>query len=138
MRSKEFDRKKIFSRIQDFLSKEELMVFAYLHGTFISEDEFNDIDIALYIDDKVIKKIAPTEFEISWSLRLEKYLNLPVDVKILNGAPLSFRYHATQGILLFCRNEIIREEFLCRTWSEYLDFRPVSRIYLEETFHAPV
>lgn len=33
-------------------------------------------------------------------------------------------------------DDSIREEFLCRTWSDYFDFKPVSRIYLKEISDA--
>jgi predicted nucleotidyltransferase len=76
------------------------------------------------------------EYEISLSLQLEKKLGLPVDIKVLNNAPLSFRYHATRGILLLTQNESVREDFLRRTWSEYFDFLPLARIYQEELTRA--
>lgn len=136
MNTKEGNRQKIIHKLQKFLSEELEIVFAYLHGSFLSEDEFNDVDIAFYLDEKATKKIDLVNFEISYSLRLEKYLHIPVDLKILNCASLSFRYHATRGHLLFSRDDLIREEFLCRTWSEYFDFKPVSRIYLREIFFA--
>jgi len=138
MNLKKINKQKIIQKLKIFLSEEEHAVFAYLHGSFLSEDEFNDIDIAIFIDEKTAKKMVPIELEISLSLRLEKYLGLPVDVKFLNHGPLSFRYHATRGYLLFCRNDLIKEEFLCRAWSEYFDFKPVSRIYLREIFVAPI
>lgn len=136
MEIKEIDKQKIIRKLQDLLAEEENFIFAYLHGTFLSENEFNDVDIALYLDEKTVKKINPIDFEISYSLRLEKCLNVPVDVRILNCAPLSFRYQVTRGYLLLSRDELIKEEFLCRTWSEYFDFKPVSKIYLKEIFVA--
>lgn len=136
MKTKEVKKEKTVQKLKTFLSEEKEIVFAYLHGSFLNEDEFNDVDIVLYLDEKILKKINPVDFEISLSLRLEKYLKVPVDVKILNCAPLSFRYHATRRYLLFSRDDLIREEFLVRTWGEYFDFKPVSKIYLRETFFA--
>lgn len=136
MKIQEIDKQKIMRKLQNLLSKEEIIIFAYSHGSFLKENEFNDVDIALYLDEKIAKKINPVDIEISHSLKLEKYLTVPVDIKILNCAPLSFRYHASRGYLLFSRDELIREEFLCRTWGEYFDFKPVSKIYLKEIFVA--
>ena len=65
-----------------------------------------------------------------------RFIPIEKDVKILNEAPLSFRYHSTRGYLLFSHDELIREEFLCRIWSEYFDFKPVSKIYLKEVAGA--
>jgi len=130
------DKQKIIHKLQKFLSEELEIVFAYLHGSFLNEDEFKDIDIALCLDEKTANKIDLVASEITWSLRLEKYLFVPVDVKIINGSPLNFRYHVTRGYLLLCRDDLKREEFLCKTWSEYFDFKPVSKIYLREIFIA--
>ena len=92
--------------------------------------------MAVYITPGTAREVDVADYEISHSLRLEKVLGLPVDVKILNDAPLSFRYHVSRGILLLNRDDSIREDFLRRTWSEYFDFLPLSRIYLEELTRA--
>jgi len=130
------NKQKVIQKLKSILFEEEKVIFAYLHGSFLSEDEFNDIDIALYLAEKRAKKIDPVDFEISLSLRIEKYIKIPVDVKLLNFAPLSFRYHTSHGYLLFSRDDLIREEFLCRTWSEYFDFKPIAKIYLMEYLSA--
>src|SRR3990170_7875140 len=125
-------RAKIIQQLKRFFIGEKEILFAYLHGSFMDLEKFNDIDIAVYLDEKIIKKVKPMDFEISLSFKIEKVTKFPVDVKILNFAPLSFRYHATDGLLLFSRNELKREEFLCKTWDEYFDFLHVSRLYLNE------
>jgi len=129
------DKDKIIQELRNRLAQEKNIVFAYIHGSFLDENSFNDIDIAIFLGQKTA---APNhvDFEISLSLKLEKSLNVSVDVKILNFAPLSFRYHATKGMLILDRDEIIREDFLCRTWSDYFDFKPVSKIYLREAIGA--
>jgi hypothetical protein len=130
------DKKKLTQRLKELLIKEESIMFAYLHGSFLNEEEFNDVDIALYLDEKAIKEIEPVDFELSLSLKIGKYLKVPVDIKILNYAPLSFRYQVTRGYLLVNRLNLKREEFLCKTWSDYFDFQPIARIYLKEVLNA--
>ena len=129
-------RREIIDRLPKLLSEEKDIVFAYLHGSILSVPNYNDIDIGIYLDKSIIKDINPVDYQISLSLRLERHFKSPVDIKILNISPLSFRYHVSKGHLLFCRNDLIREEFLCRTWSEYFDFKPVSQIYLKESLSA--
>lgn len=114
----------------------EEIVFAYLHGSFISGEAFRDVDIAVYLKPGIRLPSDDVEYEISLALRLEKGCGLPMDVKILNRAPLSFRYHATCGILLLSRDEAVREDFLNRTWSEYFDFIRLARIYQEDLSRA--
>mgnify|MGYP000133979725 CR=1 FL=1 len=129
------DKDKLFQELRNRLAREKNIVFAYLHGSFLDKKDFNDIDIAVFLDPKtVIPK--PVDFEIALSLKLEKSLNVSVDVKILNFAPLSFRYHVTTGMAIFSRDEALREDFLCRTWSDYFDFKPVAKIYLREVIDA--
>ena len=111
-------------------------VFAYLHGSFVQGEEFRDVDVAVFLNDTVTRTTDDVELEISLSLKLEKELALPVDIKILNHAPLSFRYHASRGMLLLTKDESTRESFLNKTWSEYFDFQPLSRIYLEDLTRA--
>jgi predicted nucleotidyltransferase len=135
MSLKNSSKHKIIQEIRNRLSQETNIVFAYVHGSFLDEDTFNDVDIAVFVEKNTLKP-NPVDFEISWSLKLEKSLNISVDVKILNAAPLSFRYHATKGKLIIDRDEEVREEFLCRTWSDYFDFKPVSKIYLMEALNA--
>lgn len=126
---------KIIQKIRSRLSQEKNIVFAYVHGSFLGENGFSDIDIAVFLDPKTAAP-NPVDLGIALSLKLEKSLNVPVDVKILNSAPLSFRYHATKGKLILDCDEAIREDFLCRTWSDYFDFKPVAKIYLREAIGA--
>lgn len=132
MTRKDAHKDKIIEELRYHLSEEKSIIFAYLHGSFLDTTDFNDLDIAIYLDEEASIKSDPIDLEISMSLKIDKFLHLPVDVKILNFAPLSFRYHATRGNLIISRDETVREEFICRTWSEYFDFQPVSRIYLQE------
>jgi hypothetical protein len=39
-------------------------------------------------------------------------------------------------MLLLTKDESTRESFLNKTWSEYFDFQPLSRIYLEDLTRA--
>jgi predicted nucleotidyltransferase len=55
-------------------------------------------------------------------------LTAPIDMKILNGAPLSFRYAVSCGRLLFGKDQRALEEFLTSTWRDYFDFKPVANI----------
>jgi predicted nucleotidyltransferase len=123
---------KIVEELRHHLSEEKSIIFAYLHGSFLDDKGFNDLDVAIYMDQEASTKSEPVDLEISLSLKIEKFLRFPVDVKILNFAPLSFRYHVTKGNLILSRDEAVREEYICHTWSEYFDFQPVARIYLQE------
>jgi predicted nucleotidyltransferase len=136
MKKTEINFGRTIQKLKDFLSERDEVVFAYLHGSFVQGEEFQDVDVAVFLADGAPRSTDDVEYEISLSLGLDKKLGLPVDIKILNRAPLSFRYHALRGTLLLTRDESAREDFLNRTWSEYFDFLPLSRIYQEELTRA--
>jgi predicted nucleotidyltransferase len=136
MKKADINIQETIQRLRDLLAEEKGVLFAYLHGSIVQADEFRDVDIGVYLVDSVARSTDGADYEISLSLRLEKGLGLPVDVKILNNAPLSFQYHVSRGILFLDRNPSIRENFLQRTWSGYFDFLPLARIYLEELTRA--
>ena len=136
MKKTEIDFGKRVQELKNLLAGREDIAFAYLHGSFVQGEEFRDVDVAVFLGDGAPRSTDDVEYEISLSLQLEKELGLPVDVKILNNAPLAFRYHASRGTLLLTKDESAREDFLNRTWSEYFDFLPLSRIYQEELTRA--
>jgi len=112
------------------------ILFAYRHGSSLDQKYFNDIDVAVFLDEKTLTSLDGCEYKTSLSLALQKKIGYPVDVKILNQAALSFRYHSTKGILLFSKDELAWENFLCRTWMEYFDFQSAAKIYLKESLSA--
>ena len=61
---------------------------------------------------------------------------IPIDIKVVNDAPVTFRYSVSKGKMLFSRDEAVREEFLCRTWQEYFDFEYILNTYYREVIDA--
>lgn len=114
--------------------------FAYIHGSFLSEEEFGDIDIAVYL----IKGARPpkdslTKLEIDLEIELEKITGYPVDIRVINNSPLSFRYNVLKsGKLLFARNEDSQTGFAERTITAYIDFVPYRKRYLKEVLELEI
>jgi hypothetical protein len=127
---------KIIGKLSNIISQKKDITFAYLHGSCLNQQKFNDIDIGIYVDEKVTGFIDLVDFEISMGLEIGKVTRIPVDVKILNFAPLGFKYHTSCGKLLFSRDEDKRIEFLCNTWLQYFDFRHIAQVYLQEVLSA--
>ena len=136
MKKRDVDFEGTIQKLEGALAGLDDVVFAYLHGSFVGTEEFRDVDVAIYLNDHAVISVDTVEYEISLSLKLEEAIGLPLDVKILNHAPLSFRYHASAGRLLLTRDESAREDFLRRTWSEYFDFAHLARIYQEDLTRA--
>ena len=63
-------------------------------------------------------------------MELEAEVRLPVDVQVLNEAPLSFKYRVvTEGRLLLSRDERLRKELVNTITREYLDFQCLCAFY---------
>lgn len=111
--------------------KDTIVIFAYLHGSFLKES-FRDVDLAVYLERPLEKKEA-IQFEFEMERELEKVVNFPVDVRILNNSPLSFRYNVIKkGNLLFSKNELVKSDFICLTLSMYHDFNFYRKRYMRE------
>jgi len=106
--------------------------FAYLHGSFMKAGGFRDIDVAVYAD---ALPASPLDYELRLEAEsMNAVSGFPVDVRVLNGAPLSFRYNAIKnGLLLFARDDDERADFVESTLSAYFDFAPYRALYLKET-----
>ncbi|MDO8727206.1 MAG: nucleotidyltransferase domain-containing protein [Candidatus Methanoperedens sp.] len=116
------EKEKIKKNLIEIIQNKEEVIFAYLHGSFLING-FNDIDLAFFVNG--IEDIL--DYEISVSLEIEKKIHFPIDVKVLNSAPLGFKYEVTKGELLFSRDEEIRTDFLEKVWHQYLDFKPIEK-----------
>jgi len=124
------EKRHIMETITSIL-KQEKIIFAYLHGSFLKEN-FRDIDLAIYHETDLDKKeTLHREFEME--RELEKAVHFPVDVRILNHSPLSFRYNVfKEGTLLFSKDELVRSDFISLTMVMYHDFNFYRKRYMKE------
>ena len=133
----------IQERLKEILAQEEQIYFAVLYGSAAAstpdregeasrERHFHDLDVAIWVDEEVL---GPRKW-LAWAARLEAKLqravDYPVDLRILNDASLPFRYNVSRGIPLLINDKETWYHFLERTWDEYLDFQPVAMAYLRE------
>jgi predicted nucleotidyltransferase len=121
-------KKEVVETIKRELEKRDEITFAYIHGSFLFGN-FRDIDIAIYLGDNIGKTV---HYELQLEVELGKLIGLPVDVRVLNSAPLSFRFNAIRGLLLFSRDERARTDFEASTISEYHDFAYFRKRYRRE------
>ncbi len=72
-------------------------------------------------------------YEIELEIKLEETLKYPMDVRVLNYAPLSFQYQVIKnGNLLFEKDGDCRVDFQTKTLDFYFDFAPFRKQYLKE------
>lgn len=125
------EKEAIKKDLKKVLEKHPEISFAYLHGSFIKEQGFKDIDIAVYL-------IETPSSILDYELKLETELmgaavHYQVDVRVLNSSPLSFRYNVIkEGIPLIVRDDDKRAEFQENTLIDYFDFAPYRKMYLKE------
>ena len=130
-------KKAVKEAIRAVFKKHEEILFAYLHGSFVKKDAFRDIDVAIYLE-RMPASVLEYELQMETDLMkaLRKYI---IDVRVLNGAPLSFKYNVIKdGIVLLSKDDDKRADFEEKTIILYLDFLPYRKSYLKETLGVEV
>jgi predicted nucleotidyltransferase len=114
------------------LSRQPEILFAVLYGSAADSEAYRDLDVGVMVDRAQTPVADSLDYALALGAKLEKALRFPVDVRVLNDAPLPFRYNVSRGIPLAVRDWDAWFEFRERTWDEYLDFQPVAMAYLRE------
>ncbi len=113
------------------------ILFAILYGSAVEGEGYRDLDVALWVDRTQLAPERDLDFEFRIESQLRRRLRFPVDVRVINDAPLAFRYHVSRGLPLVVRDEEAFSTFRERTWDEYFDFRPIALAYLREMRDEP-
>ena len=126
----------ISKKISSYLNDQyQDIVFAYLFGSFVTEERFNDIDVAVFTKNSEVKIL---EFELDLENELEKVVRVQIDVRVINGAPLAFSQNVIRsGKVIVDREPNLRADFEGRILKQYFDFSPFRRRYLAEVENAP-
>lgn len=120
------------NRLREALEARAEIIFAYLHGSFAEGLPFHDIDVAVYLNPTVAMTTGIFDYEMNLSVKLTRAFRVPVDVHVLNGAPLGFQHSVLQGEALLVCDEDILTDFIERVSLEYMDFAYLGRRYLLE------
>ncbi|MCJ7782538.1 MAG: nucleotidyltransferase domain-containing protein [Desulfobacterales bacterium] len=133
----ETGRKEIEKKIRDILVKKSEISFAFAHGSFVKEDHFRDIDIAIFLD-QIPEHLLDYELSLETEL-MNTVGTYQVDVRVLNTAPLSFKYNVIKsGSILLVKDDDKRTDFQEAVLSHYFDFEPYRNNYLRETIGVEV
>lgn len=106
--------------------------FAILYGSAAEGGPFRDLDIALWVDRRLVPESHDLDYAFDLADELERVVPYPVDVRVINDAPLPFRYNVSHGTKLVVNDDELFYTFLERTWDEYFDFEPVLLQYLRD------
>lgn len=98
--------------------------FSFLHGSFLQDTTFRDIDVAVYFDENMPDD-EMQDLCTKLSVRLTVDASFPVDVNSLNHASLPFCYDATKGRALTWNNQEDLYQYREKIWIEYMDFYPL-------------
>lgn len=124
------------TRVADLLAAELAagpeVAFAYLYGSFAEGKAFHDVDVGVYLRPPAPEARTPHALDLAQ--RLSTKVRLPVDVRIVNDAPVTFLYHVLRGRLLVSRDPELLGDVMERTIADYLDIAPVLRHYTKEAF----
>jgi predicted nucleotidyltransferase len=118
------ERRILLKVIKEYLTQYHSIKFAYIHGSFMEDLPFHDIDIAVYFEDTLSSE-EQLDLALALSAELSHKLHLPVDVHALNKAAVAFSYEVTKGIMIISKDEEARLTFLEDTWKRYFDFEPL-------------
>ena len=131
------EKEKVIQIISSHLFQQYDEILAvYIFGSFISERHFSDIDIGII---NAMDLSKPLDFELKLENRLEKLIKYPIDVRILNRAPISFIQNVFRaGRVIIDKNPNMRADFEGRILKQYFDFSPFRQKYLQEVTNAPV
>jgi predicted nucleotidyltransferase len=118
------ERERLLRGIKRLLEGVEGIVFAYAHGSFVELDAFRDVDIALWVKDPE----DAFNYAVHLSAKLEAEVGVPMDIHVLNDAPLPFKRHVfTKGELLLSVDEGFRLMMLDETLRRYFDLKGLNR-----------
>lgn len=131
------EKEKVIKEISTCLSQRHKDIMTvYIFGSFMSARSFSDIDIGIVT---VMDLSQPLDFELEMESQLEKAIKYPVDLRILNQAPISFSQNVFRtGRVIIDKNPNMRADFEGRILKQYFDFSPFLQRYLQEVTNAPV
>ena len=133
------DRKEIIKKIGNVISRFDDVDIAYIFGSFLGSDSFNDIDIALFLS----KELTPYNrfkyaMEVAGILEKEIQPRFEFDVKILNYSTIEFQHEVIRkGVLVFLKDESRKINYESHLLSEYLDFKGMYE-FLDKKFLANI
>ena len=126
------EKSRVRDQLATLLSAESRVAFACLYGSFAESQPFHDVDVGVYLrDDQLLGAVS---LELDLAQRLSEAVKLPVDVRILNAAPVPFLYHVLKGQILVSREEERLASVMEDTIRRYLDIAPLLRHYTQEAF----
>ena len=122
---------KIIKKIKNLVQNQDEIIFAYIFGSFIEEENFHDIDVAIYINENKTSSKS-TFYEIELSNQIENITSIPIDIIRLNSALDAIVYRASKGLLIKNTNDNLRVNYITTCWKKYWDYQKIIQEYMSE------
>ncbi len=123
------DRERLIQRIEAALAPRQEVVFALVFGSFLHQDAFHDIDLAIWTTAS-----ADPRADIALAAELSASIGLPVDARRINDAPVAFLFHALRGRPVLVRDPQLLADVMERTARDYHDRAPLLARATREAF----
>ena len=94
----------IAARLAPLLAQQAGLRFAFLHGLVLDVANPGDVDVALWLEPAPARH-ERFDAEATLSIALTRASGLPVDVHIVNDAPIGVLHQVLRGRLLFARGD---------------------------------
>ena len=118
----------LITELKTYFSKRVDVAFAYIYGSFSEGNSFRDIDIAVYLLEFNEESVPESDL----SFTLSKSTGYPIEVMILNRAPVSFQLSVLKkGVLLVSKSEDLRTDFIDDVGRRYRDYSHFRNLALE-------
>ncbi len=98
---------------------------AYIFGSFLEKEGFNDIDVALLLSES-LDPYKSLKFSLKVAGELERQIKprFEFDVKMLNNSPIELQFEVIKkGHVIFSRDESSRIDYESEVISAYLDLK---------------
>ncbi|MDK2464759.1 MAG: hypothetical protein QI223_08320 [Candidatus Korarchaeota archaeon] len=89
----EQERGRLVEELRRALEGVKSVVFAYLHGGFVDREFFRDVDVAVWLGDLGDRRLV----EVDLPAQLEARLEVPIDIRVLNGPPCPSGITSSRG-----------------------------------------
>lgn len=122
-------REDLLLRLRDLLDTCPDIAWAFVFGSFLDQPAFGDVDVAIWTT-----PAAPARLDVALASQVSAALGVPVDVRRVNDAPVSFLFHVLRGRALFVRDEEGLARLMERTAREYHDRAPLVRQATRDAF----
>jgi uncharacterized protein len=128
-------KKRVSEELTKMIYKQEEILFAFIFGSFqdaAGNMPFRDIDVGIFV-----KETGPKEavyYALDLSQHLSSSVSYPVDVRIINEAPIPFLFHVIQGKLIVNKDDDLTSDFMENVIRRYLDMKPLLHMAAKEAF----